>query len=85
MAVGAMAALRAHGLRIPEDVSVAGFDDIQTLRDLVPPLTTVSLPLEEMGERVASLALDAEPADRPRTVRVRGEVVLRASTGPPGS
>jgi LacI family transcriptional regulator len=80
MAVGAMAALRDHGLRIPEDVSVAGFDDIQTLRDLVPPLTTVSLPLEEMGERVAALALDAEPGDQARTVRVRGEVVLRAST-----
>jgi LacI family transcriptional regulator len=80
MAVGAMAALRDHGLRIPDDVSVAGFDDIQTLRDLVPSLTTVSLPLEEMGERVAALALDTEPDDRARTVRVRGEVVLRAST-----
>jgi LacI family transcriptional regulator len=90
MAVGAMAALRDHGLRIPDDVSVAGFDDIQTLRDLVPSLTTVSLPLEEMGERVAALALDTEPDDRARTVRVRGKVVLRASTrrvdqGPAGS
>ena len=80
MAVGAMAAFRDHGLRIPEDISVAGFDDIQTLRDLVPPLTTVGLPLEEMGERAAALALDAEPGARPRTIRVRGEVLLRAST-----
>lgn len=83
MAVGAMAALREHGLSIPGDVSVAGFDDIQTLRDLVPSLTTVSLPLEEMGERVAALALDTEPGERPRTLRVRGEVVLRASTRRP--
>lgn len=80
MAVGAMAAFRDHGLSIPDDVSVAGFDDIRTLRDLVPSLTTVGLPLEEMGEQAAALALDAEPGDRPRTVRVRGEVVLRAST-----
>ncbi len=87
MAVGAMAAFRDHGLAIPEDVSVAGFDDIRTLRDLVPSLTTVSLPLEEMGERAAALALDAEPGAPARTLRVRGEVVLRASTrrltGPP--
>jgi LacI family transcriptional regulator len=80
MAVGAMAALRDHGLAIPQDVSVAGFDDIRTLRDLVPSLTTVGLPLEEMGERAAALALDTEPGERPRTVRVRGEVVLRDST-----
>jgi LacI family transcriptional regulator len=80
MAVGAMAALREHGLRLPEDVSIAGFDDIKTLRDLVPPLTTVRLELEEMGERAAALALDSRPEDPPRLVRVRGRVVLRAST-----
>jgi LacI family transcriptional regulator len=80
MAVGAMAALRDRGLVIPDDVSVAGFDDIRTLRDLVPSLTTVGLPLEEMGERAAALALDTEPGDRVRVVRVRGEVVLRDST-----
>jgi LacI family transcriptional regulator len=82
MAVGAMAAFRDHGLAIPEDISVAGFDDIQTLRDLVPSLTTVGLPLEEMGEQAATLALDTEPGAGPRTLRVRGEVVLRASTRP---
>jgi LacI family transcriptional regulator len=82
MAVGAMAAFRDHGLAIPDDISVAGFDDIQTLRDLVPSLTTVGLPLEEMGEQAATLALDTEPGTAPRTLRVRGEVVLRASTRP---
>jgi LacI family transcriptional regulator len=80
MAVGAMAALRDHGLRVPQDVSMAGFDDIKTLRDLVPPLTTVHLELEEMGERAAVLALDSSPNDPPRLVRVRGRVVLRDST-----
>jgi LacI family transcriptional regulator len=80
MAVGAMAALRDHGLRVPEDVSIAGFDDIKTLRDLVPPLTTVHLDLEELGERAAALALDSGPEDPARVVRVRGQVVLRDST-----
>ncbi|MFC6088428.1 LacI family DNA-binding transcriptional regulator [Saccharothrix lopnurensis] len=84
MAMGAMAALRERGLRVPEDVSVAGFDDIPTLRDLVPALSTVRLPLEQMGERAARLVLDDDPGE-PRTVRVAGEVVLRASTSSPGA
>ncbi|KAA2254083.1 LacI family transcriptional regulator [Solihabitans fulvus] len=80
MALGAMAALRGLGLRVPDDIAVAGFDDIPTLRDLVPSLSTVRLPLEEMGERAARLVLD-ENAAEPRTVRVASEVVLRESTG----
>ncbi|HEV7908707.1 MAG TPA: LacI family DNA-binding transcriptional regulator [Pseudonocardiaceae bacterium] len=82
MAMGAMAAFREHGLRVPEDVSIAGFDDIPPLRDLVPALSTVRLPLEDMGERAARLVLD-EGRDEPRTVRVAGEVVLRESTTTP--
>lgn len=80
MAVGAMAAFRDRGLRIPEEVSIAGFDDIKTLRDLVPQLTTVHLDLEELGERAAVLALQSQPEDPPQLVRVRGQVVLRGST-----
>ncbi|KJK45054.1 LacI family transcriptional regulator [Lentzea aerocolonigenes] len=79
MAMGAMAALRERGVRVPEDMSIAGFDDIPTLRDTVPALSTVRLPLEEMGEIAAGLVLDAG-GDEARTVRVAGEVVLRAST-----
>jgi LacI family transcriptional regulator len=82
MATGAMAALRDLGMRVPQDLSVAGFDDIPTLRDLTPALTTVRLPLEEMGEMAAQLALDGEPVDQPRVVTVKGEVVERESTGP---
>lgn len=80
MAVGAIAAFRTRGLSVPEDVAVAGFDDIATLRDLVPPLTSVHLPLEDMGIRVAQLALDSEVDQPPRIVPVRGNVVLREST-----
>ncbi|MFD2797586.1 LacI family DNA-binding transcriptional regulator [Promicromonospora vindobonensis] len=76
MAVGAMAAVRDAGLRVPDDVAVAGFDDIHTLRDVSPGLTTVRIPLDEVSEAATMLALGAEASG---TV-VQGEVVLRDST-----
>jgi LacI family transcriptional regulator len=84
MAVGALARLRAEGISVPYDIAVAGFDDILTLRDVYPPLTTVRLPLRRMGEMAASLVLsDTHPA-RPRIIPVPGEVILRESTLPRG-
>jgi LacI family transcriptional regulator len=80
MAVGALARLRADGLAVPGDIAVAGFDDISTLRDIYPPLTTVALPLKQMGEMAASLVL--QEADQPRVIPVPGEVILRDSTLP---
>jgi LacI family transcriptional regulator len=80
MAVGALARLRAAGLSVPGDIAVAGFDDIVTLRDVYPPLTTVRLPLTRMGEMAASLVLGDDAADRPRVMPIPGEVVLREST-----
>jgi len=77
MAVGALAAYREHGIRVPQEVSVAGFDDIATLRDQVPGLTTVRLPLKDMGARALELALTGE--DAIVVERVAGEVVLRES------
>lgn len=79
MAVGAMAALRDAGLAIPEDVSIAGFDDIATLRDVAPMLTTVRLPLREMGQWAAEMAL-RDPDDDLLVRHVDAEVVLRTST-----
>lgn len=94
MAVGAMAALREHGsrehgsrdhsardqdARRTGGIAVAGFDDIEWLRDVVPSLTTVRLPLGDVGEAALDLVLQP-PAERPRIRRVQGEVVLRAST-----
>ncbi len=87
MAVGALAALREAGVRVPENTSLAGFDDIPAVREASPPLTTVALPLTEMGEQVITLASRTPSgAGRFRVLRIEGNVVLRGSTGaPPGS
>jgi LacI family transcriptional regulator len=61
MAVGALARLRAGGYQVPADIALAGFDDILTLRDVYPPLTTVRLPLKRMGEMAAGLVLSEPP------------------------
>lgn len=82
MALGAMAAFRDAGLRTPRDVLVAGFDDIPTLRDHDPGLTTVGLPLREMGRRAIEMTLASDARDQSVT-RVAGRVILRASTKPP--
>ena len=78
MAVGALAAARHAGVSVPGDIGVAGFDDIPTLRDIVPSLTTVRVPLERIGEYAVSLALGNTSADEPATQEY--EVVLRDST-----
>jgi LacI family transcriptional regulator len=82
MALGAMAAFRDAGLRTPRDVRVAGFDDIPTLRDHDPGLTTVGLPLHEMGQRAIEMALASDTGDQSVT-RVTGRVIVRASTSLP--
>lgn len=79
MAIGALEALRENGVRVPDDMSVAGFDDIPVVRHLNPPLTTMHLPLEEMGERVMALAL-AEPSSRRHVEVFAPKVTLREST-----
>ena len=84
MAMGALARLRAGGLQVPADIALAGFDDIGTLRDVYPPLTTVRLPLTRMGEMAAELVLSEANGTpgAPRVIPVPGEVILRESTLP---
>jgi len=81
MAVGAMSAMRDAGLRLPDDMAVAGFDDIATLRDVAPRLTTVRVGLDDLGRTALEMAL-AAPAATPRLRRVKCEVVVRESTPP---
>jgi LacI family transcriptional regulator len=85
MAMGAIAALRERGIELPGGMAVAGFDDIGVLRDVTPALSTVRLPLHEVGVQAVRLLMDGDEARRPRTVVVRGDVVIRASTPTPAA
>ena len=82
MAAGVLAAASALGRRVPEDLSVIGFDDLPFAADLSPALTTVRLPLREMGERAMELLLAAPDEAAMTTVDVPTELVIRASTAP---
>lgn len=57
-AVGAMRAFQESGLSIPRDISVIGVDDIESSKYLAPPLTTIHIPIEEMGKMAAKLLID---------------------------
>ncbi|KPI01712.1 transcriptional regulator, LacI family [Actinobacteria bacterium OK074] len=83
VALGACAALRDAGLRIPDDVSVAGFDDLPFSVDAVPALTTVRLPLSEAGARAGRIAMGREEPPPGGIATVRGELMVRGSTGGP--
>ncbi|MGP4047566.1 LacI family DNA-binding transcriptional regulator [Streptomyces sp. 2A115] len=83
VALGACAALRDSGLRIPDDVSVVGFDDLPFSVDAVPALTTVRLPLAEAGARAGRLAMGREEPPPGGIAPVRGELMVRGSTGAP--
>ncbi|WP_127473335.1 LacI family DNA-binding transcriptional regulator [Microbacterium sulfonylureivorans] len=81
VAIGIMSALRDAGLRVGDDIAVAGFDDIATGRDIRPGLTTVRVPLEDLGYRALHAAIEADwdPAAEPPLPL---EVVVRGSTPP---
>jgi LacI family transcriptional regulator len=82
-ALGACAAVRDQGLRIPQDVSVAGFDDLPFSVDAVPALTTVRLPLQEAGARAGRLAMGTEAPPPGGIATITAELMARASTAPP--
>lgn len=84
-AIGAIRALSEAGLKVPEDVSVVGFDDIQSAAFCTPSLTTVRQPLNEMGKRGARILLDRianpEKTELAAEVVIQPELVVRESTG----
>lgn len=87
MALGCLAALAEHGLRCPDDVSVIGYHDMALTDRVSPPLTTVQVPLHDIGESSAMLLVD-EMAGRSagkRDVRLLPRLVVRQSTGPVAS
>ncbi|MBV6818495.1 ribose operon transcriptional repressor RbsR [Rahnella sp. PD12R] len=83
MAVGVYQALYQRGLRVPDDVAVVGYDDIQLAQYLMPPLTTIHQPKDSLGE----LAVDAllhrlqEPESEPQVLVLTPELVVRQSVG----
>ena len=78
MALGVLTLAHQIGLRVPEDLSVVGFDDTPASLTSWPPLTTVRQPLEDMGRAVID-ALASGPADAPEFLFT---LVERASSGP---
>jgi DNA-binding LacI/PurR family transcriptional regulator len=85
LALGVLRAARGAGIRVPEDLSVVGFDDSPPARVAEPPLTTVAQPLRERGQAVGALVralIRGEEVSSPALSPV--QLVLRSSTGPPG-
>jgi len=83
MALGVLRAMHEHGRRVPQDVSVVGFDDIPEAPFFLPPLTTVRQDFDEVGSRSVRLLLrmidgDESPVSPPR---VEPELMVRESTG----
>jgi DNA-binding LacI/PurR family transcriptional regulator len=84
-AIGATAALRDGGRRVPEDVSVVGFDDIRLAAYTSPALTTIRQPTYEMGRRATELLIDAvhgRTLGPGQQVVFEGELIVRASSRP---
>jgi LacI family transcriptional regulator len=88
LAVGCLRTLRSRGLRVPEDVSLVGFNDMPMVDLLDPPLTTLRIPQYEMGRAAGRLLLDRVQAPRdeqpgPRSLELEPELIVRASTAAP--
>jgi LacI family transcriptional regulator len=84
MAIGVLSALRESGVRVPEEIAVAGFDDIPLARYMDPPLSSVHVPIAELGARAVEMLLHGvtHKNDHPRRrERVSTELVIRRSTG----
>jgi LacI family transcriptional regulator len=85
MAFGAMRECRRHGLRVPEDISVIGFDDIPEASHSYPPLTTIRQPLQEMGRIAAEyVCRSIDGAEQGRLqLTMATDLIVRHSTAPP--
>jgi LacI family transcriptional regulator len=84
MAIGVYQAARSAGMRIPEDLSVVGFDDTPIASRVWPPLTTVRLPIRDMGRAAAALVLEGINETRAKSfVSFSPELIVRQSTAAP--
>jgi LacI family transcriptional regulator len=84
VAVGALQECRTLGVRVPEEVSVTGFDDLDLAVHLEPPLTTVRVPAAELGEKAADYLLTRiQGGAVPDRVELTASLIVRGSTGRP--
>jgi DNA-binding LacI/PurR family transcriptional regulator len=81
LAMGALRGLRESGLRVPADVSVTGFDDVTLAQFCNPPLTSVHIPRDRIGQIISDFLISREQRF-PREYFIDPEVVVRDSTGP---
>jgi LacI family transcriptional regulator len=85
VAIGATQVARAHGLRVPGDLSIVGFDDTLEAEIATPALTTVRQPLAEMGRMAVALLIRllAHQTIEALHIELQTQLVVRESTGPP--
>jgi LacI family transcriptional regulator len=84
LAIGVLRAVADAGLRVPEDISIAGFDDINLAQFMVPALTTVKVMANEIGQRAVALIFDRlkDPNCPTQQITMPAQLAIRASTGP---
>lgn len=84
MAIGAIEAVHKHGLRVPEDISIIGYDDIEMIKYITPKLTTIRQDTDEIGEAAAELLIEQMTAKERRTERrvIPVRLIERASCAP---
>lgn len=85
-ALGALRALYAHGVKVPDDISLVGFDDLAIASYTSPQLTTVSQPKQQMGRMAMDTMLKLiSGVDAKANIKVEGALIIRESTAPPKS
>ena len=84
MTLGALSAIRERGMKIPDDISVVGFDDMPWATLLEPPLTAVAQPTYELGQRAAELLLERlkQPQKPAAQIELKTSLIVRGSTRP---
>lgn len=85
MALGALDAIRAHGLRVPQDIGLAAFDDIPWFVHTDPPITAIAQPTGELGRAAVRALVDLIEGRPPQSVTLPARLVVRSSCGEPTS
>ena len=85
MAMTAVSALRQHGVRVPDDVRVVGYDDVALAEHFHPPLSTVRQPIAEAGQALVQALLAQLAGERSSSILLPTTLVVRASSGATGA